>query len=173
MIEMIFLALVGFGIGSTEPNFAAMVRAPAAAAVAPSDVGANETGAARAPEDQTPTGKFLTAGEVRPILDATRGSWIAVRDYNGQDLLYFTHLLAWRCGLWEIRYGLNGAAPDQLFEAEPCYVDTAAPAAIKADTHLPYVTLPPGSVETVTVQLLYDDGGTDEVTFERKAILLP
>ena len=50
---------------------------------------------------------------------------------------------------------------------------TAAPAAINAETHLPYVTLPAGSVATVTVRLLYDDGTEDQVTFERNAVLLP
>ena len=96
-----------------------------------------------------------------------------MRDYNGQDLLYFTHLLAWRCGLWEIRYGLNGATPDQVFEAEPCYPDSAAPGAITSDNHLPYVTLPPGSVASVTVRLVYDDGAEDTVVYERGAVLLP
>ena len=169
MVEMIFLALVGFGIGVTQLNFGAMVQPPAASTIEQAD----EVADVRAPEDQTPTGKFLTATEVRPILDATKGSWIAVRDFNGQDLLYFTHLLAWRCGLWEIRYGLNGAPPDQLFEAESCYLDTATPAAIKAESHLPYVTLPPGSVASVTVRLLFDDGSEGEATFERNAVLLP
>ena len=170
MLELIFLGLLGFGLAMSGPDFSG-------AALPDTDVATRESAVEAplgcAPEDQTPTGKFLTATEVRPILEATESAWIAVRDYNGQDLLYFTHLLAWRCGLWEIRYGLNGAAADQLFAAEPCYPDTAAPAAINAEAHLPYVTLPAGSVATVTVRLLYDDGTEDQVTFERNAVLLP
>jgi hypothetical protein len=113
---------------------------------------------------------FTTAGEVRPILDMTRGSWVAIREYGGKDLIYFTHLLAWRCGLSEIRYGLNGAAPNILFKMEPCHEGTAQPNALSGDDV--YLSQPKGSVSEVEVQLIYDDGSREEARFARDAILM-
>ncbi len=128
----------------------------------------------RTPEDQTPTGQFTTATEVKPILTATMGSWVAVRNYEGQDLLYFTQLLAWRCGLWDISYGLNGAAPDQPLALEPCHENTNSPNALTdVANFLPYVTLPENSVESVTVQLTLDDGSVMINTYDRPAIQMP
>lgn len=125
----------------------------------------------RIAEDQTPTGKFLTASEVKPILGATKGNWIAVREWEGQDLIYFTHLLSWRCGLYEIRYSVNGA--EQLNWPVPeCDPARHTVGAIPSDAAI-YTELPLKSVETVTVELLYDDLSIEVATFERASVLIP
>ncbi|PCD77057.1 hypothetical protein [Pseudothioclava arenosa] len=114
---------------------------------------------------------MTTAPEIRPILEATQSSWVALREYEGQDLLYFTHLLAWRCGLSEIRYGLNDAPPETVFAMEPCHLDTAQPNAITgADI---YLIESLGSVQSVSVEIIYDDGAVARMDYVRKAILMP
>jgi hypothetical protein len=118
--------------------------------------------------------QFTTAAEVGPILEATRASWVAVREYEGQDLVYFTQVLSWRCGLSEIRYGLNGAAPETVLPMEPCYEDEAQPNALKMDQGvLPYFTEPLQSVQSIDIVLKLDDGTESSASFERKAVLMP
>lgn len=128
----------------------------------------------REPEDQTPTGKYTTALEIKAILGMTKTSWVAVRLYEGNDLVYFSHLLAWRCGLWEIRYGLNGAPADTVFEMEPCNEQFATPNVMNDMENFPlYITLPPESVESVYIEIDYDDGTTDFVRANRGDVLIP
>jgi hypothetical protein len=116
---------------------------------------------------------FTTAAEVKPILTATKPQWIAVREYDGRDLLYFTNLLAWRCGVDVVAYGLNGAAPQTVLAMEPCY-DEAQPNALKMDQGvLPYIEEELGSVQSVTVSVTFDDGTIEEGSYERKAVLIP
>lgn len=117
-------------------------------------------------------GKFLTAAEVKPILTATQGNWIAVRRYNGQDLLYFSHLLAWRCGLSQVSYAINTDAPLIDWPLTPCNEDSPTPAAIGDDQPI-YTDQPLSSIKTVTVRITYDDDTTDQVTFERAKIEIP
>lgn len=115
---------------------------------------------------------FTTAAEVRPILGATQGNWIAVREYEGRDLLYFTHLLAWRCGLDSIYFSVN-EEDEQRFEAEPCYEDEATPNALKVDDILPYLPFDLQSIDTVDVRIVYDDGEEAIARFERAQIQIP
>lgn len=113
---------------------------------------------------------FTTAVEVKPILQATKASWVAVRLYEGRDLLYFTNLLAWRCGVSKIEYAVNGGDMT-TFEPEPCYLDEAQPNAMKVDT-LDSILVPfdASSVETVDVRLTFDDDTVEEASYVRASI---
>lgn len=170
MFELFFPYLIGAALGIDPQGRGAANSAPEQAIVDPTP----EAPDSRVPEPQVPTGKYTTALEVKPILGMTKGNWVAVRNFNGQDLLYFTHLLAWRCGLWDVRYGINGAPADQIVALEPCHDDMATPnALIEIEQFLPYVTLPADSVETVYVELTFDDGTTDFAQFSRNEIQIP
>lgn len=116
---------------------------------------------------------FTTAAEVKPILEMQKDRWVALREYEGQDWVYFTPVLSWRCGLEAVHYGLNGAPAETLLEMEACHEDTAAPNAMLNDTHPIYLTAPLGSVESVTLRLTYDDGSSGDSMMERKSVLMP
>jgi len=135
------------------------------------DVAVAET---REPEPQIATGKYTTAVEIKAILGMTKTSWVAVRLFDGNDLVYFSHLLAWRCGLWEIRYGINGEPATNVVPMEPCREEFAAPNSLTDPVNFPvYITLPPESVESVYVEIFYDDGTTDFVRANRSDVLIP
>ena len=114
-----------------------------------------------------------TTAEVKPILTMIKGMWVAVREYDGNDLVYFTMLESYRCGLDGVKYGINTDIADQVWVQEECYLDEAAPNALKMVDGLPFITLELGSVETVIVEITYDDGTMDSATYERKAIMTP
>lgn len=114
--------------------------------------------------------QFNSTAEVKPILQMTKDSWIAVREFNGQDLLYFTHLEVFRCGLDRITFAVNGGQA-YLWETPPCPGDETF-SEIPAD-RLPYAVYPPGSIETVRVELVYDDGTIEGEVYERGAVMTP
>ncbi|MDA7425872.1 hypothetical protein [Thalassococcus lentus] len=177
MLDIILLVIataMGGGAGSGQAD-AAAAEAPPVSGGVPSEAAApsaqERARQAYTAEPQVATGKFTTALEVKPILTATKGNWVAVRDWQGQDLIYLSHLLAWRCGLAAAHVGINGEPPE-AWDLPPCLVDTAQPNAIPDDAVI-YKAFPPGSIQTITVELTYDDLSTDSAFFERKAVLLP
>lgn len=123
-------------------------------------------------EDQTPSGKFTTAAEVRPILEATKGNWVAVREYDGKDWLYVTHLWGWRCGLAAMAISINNE-PMQNWALPPCHMKYTTPNAILEDDGIPALTLQLGGVQTITIQVVYDDLSMDVASFERGNVLIP
>jgi len=123
-------------------------------------------------EPQSPTGKFTTAAEIKPIMQATRGNWVAVREYNGQDLLYVTHIWGWRCGLSAMAISVNDE-PMQNWPLPACHTQYATPNAVLETDGLPYLTLKQGAVQTIDIQLVYDDLSMDAARFVRGNVLIP
>jgi len=123
-------------------------------------------------EPQDITGRFLTATEVKPVLNATQANWVAVREFGGQDLVYVTHLWAWRCGLAQMELALNDGAYE-VWPMPECHADEGAPGAIKSGDGDPFRGFEPGSVQSIKVRLVYDDLTTTEATFARADIMTP
>jgi hypothetical protein len=182
MFELVF-AMLAAGMGGGDPagNTDGIAVAPAQEESPIEDVGAgaNEDGfdmsvvpTGLVAEAQVPTGKFTTAQEVKPILNATKGNWIAVREYDGKDLLYISHLWAWRCGLVAVAVSVNDE-PLQDWPLPPCHMKYSTPNAVLADDGLPYLSMSLGSVEKITVQIVYDDLTMDKADFERGNVLIP
>jgi len=173
MFDLILPYLIGLALG-IAPEADSSKAPPPVSAQAAIDEGSGDDPATRTPEDQTPAGQFTTAAEVKPILGMTEANWVAVRAYEGQDLVYFTHLMAWRCGLWDIHYGLNGAPADQPLALEPCHSETAQPNGMTdVISFPPYITLPLNSVESIAVTLTFDDGTEQSASFSRAQVLIP
>ena len=98
------------------------------------------------------------------MLDANRASgWVQFRNFNGNQLVYFTALQTMHCRLGEIRYSINSGALDQRFELVSCNPQMAFAMPPDVKPEQVYLTLPPGTAQTVSVQIVWDDGVASDV----------
>lgn len=96
----------------------------------------------------------------KQVLGGQVGSWIHLRDYNGELLCYFTTLLSYRSSLKTIRYSLDSEALDKTFPfKQPPPGKSAAGIDFSAPIHLSL----PTKTRFVAVQLEYADGTLSEV----------
>lgn len=121
---------------------------------------------------EVPTGKFTTTAEVKPIFEMTRANWIAVREFDGKDLIYVTQIWSWRCGLSEMHIQINGGGFAN-WPLPPCHMQYAQPSVILDEDGQPYATRALGSVQSVDIRLVYKDGTTDTQNFQRGNVLIP
>ncbi|MGN1286992.1 MAG: caspase domain-containing protein [Bradyrhizobium sp.] len=99
----------------------------------------------------------------RKILDMTATSWLSFREFNGL-LVYYTHLMSYRCAIREVRIGIDSAVPDKVLKMPAC--NSRDPSAIPSDAQ-PYLKLAP-QTKSVSVELTYRDGSVSEIkTFRR------
>ncbi|AVX03354.1 hypothetical protein MXMO3_00822 [Maritalea myrionectae] len=100
------------------------------------------------------------------MLDANKSGWVAFREYDGRQFIYFTNMLTSRCRLKEIRYSVNADSLDQTFDMPACIPDS--PFMIPSDGGIDDIalTLEPGTAKTITVQAVFeDDSETEILTF--------
>jgi hypothetical protein len=99
----------------------------------------------------------------RSILEMTAGSWLSFREFNGL-LVYYTHLVSYRCAIRSVKIGIDTAVPDKAVALPNC--DLKDPSAIPHNAAV-HMKLPPNA-KSVSVELTYRDGTTSEVkTFRR------
>ena len=94
----------------------------------------------------------------RKILDMTATSWLSFREFNGL-LVYYTHLMSYRCAIREVRIGIDSAVPDKVLKMPPC--DPRDPSAIPYGAQL-YQKLSP-QTQSISVELTYRDGSVSEI----------
>jgi hypothetical protein len=99
----------------------------------------------------------------RKILDMTATSWLSFREFNGL-LVYYTHLMSYRCAIREVRVGIDSSVPDKVLKMPPC--DPRDPSVIPHDSQ-PYLKLAP-STQFVSVELTYRDGSVSEIKSFRR-----
>ena len=99
----------------------------------------------------------------RKILDMTATSWLSFREFNGL-LVYYTHLMSYRCAIREVRVGIDSAVPDKVLKMPLC--DPRDPSVIPRDSQ-PYLKLAP-STQFVSVELTYRDGSVSEIKSFRR-----
>lgn len=102
----------------------------------------------------------------KAMLDASKDQgWVAFREIDGKQFIYFTPLVSMRCGLEEVRYSINSDALDQNFELIDCI--PANPFALPSDAPIgaTLITLAPGEAKAVAVQAVFKDGTESEVMF--------
>jgi hypothetical protein len=99
----------------------------------------------------------------RKILDLTATSWLSFREFNGL-LVYYTHLMSYRCAIREVRVGIDSTVPDKVLKMPPC--DPRDPSSIPRDAQ-PYLKLAP-QTKSVSVELTYRDGSVSEIKSFRR-----
>jgi uncharacterized caspase-like protein len=99
----------------------------------------------------------------RKILDMTATSWLSFREFNGL-LVYYTHLMSYRCAIREVRIGIDSAVPDKVLKMPPCNLKD--PVEIPSDAQ-PYLKLAP-TTQFVSVELTYRDGSLSEIKSFRR-----
>jgi Skp family chaperone for outer membrane proteins len=100
----------------------------------------------------------------KQILDQFWTSWIAFDASGNRGLVYFTHILSYRCAIKAVHYGLNNGPLDKAIEMPAC--DAENPYAIPND-YQPYFKVG-DDIKSMSIKITYSDGTQSPVrSFKR------
>ncbi len=102
-------------------------------------------------------GGALADGQ-KKILEQLWTAWLSFREWQGTTV-YFTHLISYRCGIREVRYGFNDAPADKVWPLPAC--DPAKPHTVPQNAKI-YMKIP-RKTAAMSVQLTYADGTKSQV----------
>lgn len=93
--------------------------------------------------------------------------WIAFRNFNGQQWVYFTTLITLHCRLGEISYSINSSDLDLTFPLPRCNPSLPFSVPTDAGVEAIAIALPLGTADTISVQVSFTGGKklSDIVTY--------
>jgi len=99
----------------------------------------------------------------RSILESTFGAWLSFR-HDAPNILYYTHISGYRCGIKEFRIGLDTPMPDRVVKLAPCHMRDPVATPRDVDTHL---WIDP-KVVFASAQIVYRDGTVSKIRIFRR-----
>jgi hypothetical protein len=95
----------------------------------------------------------------RRTLEETSGDWLHLGKWDGDLLLYYTHLATNRCAIREVRIGVDSTMPNRLVPLGDCDLKHPFDVPPNAETYLKL----PLTTRMVSVELTYRDGSVSEI----------
>lgn len=89
--------------------------------------------------------------------------WVAFREYDGKQWIYFTPLVTLHCRVSDVRYSINSDALDVRFSLPACV--PALPFSLPSDAGPEAIAIQraSGEAKIVHVQVVFDDGSESEI----------
>ena len=120
-----------------------------------------------------PTDAITAPAEIRALLAQDHVQLAQIDAFGGSDTVFFTNLVAVRCGLASVHFGVNGAAATTPLPLEPCHTGTARPNERRDPAGFPnFVRFAQDSVTLITLDIAFTDGVTETATLPRAGIML-
>ncbi len=94
----------------------------------------------------------------KQILTQQLSDWISWRDMASQHLFYVTTLVSYRCGISEVKIGIDNELPNTIIDIGKC--DEMNPSSVK-DIKISYVI--PETTKFISVQLTFNNGEKSEL----------